>query len=189
MCSNPPTASNILLKGHFQSEELALSAIELDAFSGWKLRRPTTWFEQSLKLFNQEPLAAIHIRRGDYRAGTSWGLLSPAYYKSALALLSVNRNDPIWLFSDEPEFARFLVQKLELKRAYVAIPPLDSPAIESLLLMSKAHWLVAANSTFSWWSGLLSKGTVIFPKPMYQKQVHPLTLSNATNLDSEWEIE
>jgi len=99
----------------------------------------------------------VHIRRGDY-VGLErlYGDLDPKYYLEGLGYMKAQINtEKTWIFSDSPEeVPRELAVSLEAERV---IGPADIPCpLENLVLMSLGTAIIAANSTFSWWSGLIS---------------------------------
>lgn len=114
---------------------------------------------------------ALHVRRGDYLTlSATYGHVAPDYYRRAVGLLrDLGHRDPIWLFSDDPPGARaFLEGAVAID--HVVEPPSNSPAVESLVLMSAAKALVIANSTYSWWAAFLREAPtrpVIAPRPLW----------------------
>jgi hypothetical protein len=97
------------------------------------------------------------------------GVIDTTYYERALSLLVklVGRTQLV-IFSDDIGAARQLSALQNQQDAIFIDPPSDSRPLESLLLMSQAHHLVTANSTFSWWAGWLGerKGRwVLCPRP------------------------
>ena len=111
-------------------------------------------------------IAAIHIRRGDYAHindslsadGKGW-LLPQEYYRKALKLLPTGTK--LAIFSDDPIWAA---------HAFADWKPWVSSgndAVVDLLLMAQCRWIIAANSSFSWWAGWLNSRSdkiVIAPK-------------------------
>ena len=126
------------------------------------------WFKQkSLELEDKE-FYAIHIRRGDYENLTDhFGLLSSEYYSSAVTELTNKYGSRItYVFSDDINKAKTLLDQFPFEVRYIE-PSDESSSLESLVLMSKSSGLVIANSTFSWWAGILSSAhtPIYYPKP------------------------
>jgi hypothetical protein len=138
-----------------------------------QLAHTSDWFRDELLDLENEKFYAIHIRRGDYENLTDhFGLLSGNYYLSAVNGLIDNYGlKPIYVFSDDIKKARSLFCDFPFEVSYVE-PSADSTALESLVLMSKSCGLVIANSTFSWWAGILSTGStpVLYPKPFLKNE-------------------
>lgn len=113
---------------------------------------------------------AIHLRLGDYKNLESiYGTLSGQYFaKSVEIVRKLNDSQNLWLFSDEPELAYELLKESipELRKAPLSE---NTTGLETLLLMSRCHGLVASNSSFSWWSAFLMEQSmpIIFPRPFF----------------------
>lgn len=133
----------------------------------------STWFSRQLLEFESQEFYAIHVRRGDYENLTDhFGLLTSTYYLSAIKkLIESYGSKRIIVFSDDLSKAKILFQEFPYDIEYVE-PSADSSALESLILMSKSSGLVIANSTFSWWAGILSKSSapVLYPKPFLRDE-------------------
>jgi hypothetical protein len=84
--------------------------------------------------------------------------------------VSASEIDEYWIFSDaEIDIREWSF--LETSKIRVIKPPHSSSAAESLVVMSRARWIIAANSTFSWWAGFLfsvTPKTVIAPSPFFR---------------------
>lgn len=106
-------------------------------------------------LARDEPVVAVHVRRGDFR---NWRhrrrhpLLGVDYYRSALErIYEQDANAVPIIFSDEPAAAFELISRAApWSRPYLYQQ--QSSDLLQLLHMSQADFLVAANSTFSWWA-------------------------------------
>lgn len=110
---------------------------------------------------------AIHIRRGDYVNGKDvYGLLSYKYYDSLISNqknLVISTDDKTILDSIRNHFPDALV-----------IDPQHCTAIEAFVILSRAKKLYTANSTFSWWAGIVANqfGAVVYcPEPWYKKDL------------------
>ena len=126
----------------------------------------------------QRPVV-IHIRRGDYRAESTFGLPGENYYRRAMKILDrYFSSNPIWVFSDEEFEARKILKWLPSERVrYIA--DVDGESAASLMAMRLGCAYVIANSTFSWWGAFLSEcdePMVVAPKPWFTGQEEPSLL-------------
>jgi hypothetical protein len=104
----------------------------------------------------ERPLV-LHVRLGDYLQESKFGTLDLDYYSRALKeLFEVSKHPRIWVFSDDIEQAKFLIEKkyLEFVRWFSDV---DEPAAVTFEKMRLGHAYILGNSTFSWWSAFLSK--------------------------------
>jgi hypothetical protein len=130
------------------------------------LKDPSPEFIQTSKAMTSIRPIVFHIRQGDYLGLEHiFGNLSKGYYHSALKALNIaSSSAPKWIFSDSPnQISRSLLQVL--KPDHVIGPREISKPVENLVLMSLGRSLIAANSTFSWWAGLIAdeESQVIVP--------------------------
>jgi hypothetical protein len=126
-----------------------------------------------------QPPVVIHIRRGDYKSESTFGLPGENYYRDAMTI--VNRQYPtnsIWVFSDEESEARKILNWLPAERVRY-IPDVDGESAASLMAMRLGCAYVIANSTFSWWGAFLSEceePLVVAPNPWFIGQQEPTLL-------------
>lgn len=162
--------SPIVIRGYFQTWRYYYHAKLLN-IPPVGLASPTTWYQSQLAKIESNQPVGIHIRRGDYRnLGETFGLLSAEYYSRALLKLnSVGAGNGVYVFSDDINQAKKLLSGLNYD-FYFVVPPESSSPAESLLLMSKCSSLVIANSSFSWWGGMLGseRRTVIAPDKWFR---------------------
>ena len=99
--------------------------------------------------------AAVHIRRGDYLrtrgplGHPDEGMMLPfGYYRDALA--RIPGSTPLAIFSDDPDWAE---RQFSGHTAWVSRD--KAPALD-MLLMAQCRWVIAANSSFSWWGAWLN---------------------------------
>jgi len=120
------------------------------------------------------PVAAIHVRRGDYvndPVARSIHLVCDAsWYRSAWQKLRQTVNNcQALVFSDDPEWAHeHLVLDGDVE--YVAGDPCR-PAWVDLARMSQCQHFVISNSSYSWWAAFLSVSSgkqVIAPRYWFQ---------------------
>ncbi len=159
------------LEGYFQDWRTARTAMLKGAFNGIRPRRPSREFlALERDLIAEEPLACIHVRRGDYINSPAWGLLAPKYYLGALESIEGGLGkSSIWCFSDDP----IAVKQIFPPEMFPTIRVIDelqtSPAAETLCLMRAFPVKVIANSSLSWWAAMLGAGRVVAPTPWYRK--------------------
>jgi len=165
------------LVGYFQSPkyfERHAGIIRTEVFS---IREPSAWFlQKSEELAERGAWIGLHVRRGNYSFLPNMGLLGQNYYSQALGYLRNLEGDlPVVVFSDDIDAARTLLgETSEWNLEFFQAPEVSKP-VESLVLMSQAHHLVSANSTFSWWAAWLGDGkdrTVICPRPWLNDPGH-----------------
>ena len=126
----------------------------------------------------ERPLV-VHIRLGDYRQESKFGTLGIEYYSRAIAdLFDVQKYGRIWVFSDEIDRARLLIEDKYLE--YVRwFPDINEPAAVTLEKMRLGHAYIIGNSTFSWWGAFLSKvadAPTIAPIPWFTGLQEPVDL-------------
>lgn len=130
---------------------------------------PSQWLSDSrLKLQQLGPWVAVHVRRGTYLQVPIMGIVDNDYYLRAISLLDKIVGElPLVLFSDSPELLTDLHLRLGDRISIVSTPESVRP-IDVMQVMSDAHHLVIANSTFSWWAAYLkdrSDRFVVAPRP------------------------
>jgi hypothetical protein len=132
------------------------------------------------ELANTEVPLVVHIRRGDYKGQTTFGLLSEQYYRSAIDIINRSHScDPIWVFSDDVNEARKVLSWLPSGRVKY-ISDVDGQSAASLMAMRLGSAYIIANSTFSWWGAFLSETKnplVIAPDPWFIGQKEPRLLT------------
>ena len=161
------------LEGFFHtymySKEISHSDLRLELAL---INQSNDWFQCKVAEMKDKKICAVHIRRGDYeQTWQHYGVLSEAYYESAMAKINVGDVDEFWIFSDEQNLD--LSSWLFFDRAKVKVisPPSGASAAESLVLMSRANWIIMANSTYSWWAGFLAspdEKIVVCPQPFFR---------------------
>lgn len=110
----------------------------------------------------------IHIRLGDYKVETTFGVLDSKYFSTALNLLEMRRPiKEISIFSDEPQNALKLIPLSFSDRVKVEELAGESPLL-TLCRMRGYENYVLANSTFSWWAAYTSTPQKVFvPDPWF----------------------
>jgi hypothetical protein len=135
---------------------------------------------QSLR-FEAKSMAPIiiHIRRGDYKAETTFGLPGENYYKAGMDIIDRSHSShPIWVFSDDVSEAKRVLGWLPSERIKY-ISDVDQQSSASLMAMRLGCAYIIANSTFSWWGAFLSETNnplVVAPNPWFIGQKEPAFL-------------
>ena len=166
--------------GYFQTWRYVESIIQIFPPSDEILKKPSRWFQNlSLLALHDRPII-IHVRRGDYKKLSDiYGLLGMEYYSSALKTVREHLpNNPIWIFSDDLNEAREILQPVLPIDANWISPPEGTDPVESLVLMSFGAGNIIGNSTFSWWGAMLNRHSVVTvaPKKWFRGMADPKDL-------------
>ncbi len=111
--------SKILLRGYFGNfeyfEQLDTSKKLLE------LARPRPAFRRAYSIAKTRRPIVVHVRRGDYVSHKNiYGLLSETYYENAInEAKSLVGNQPIWVFSDDLNFAENMFIRLGVKVTFL----------------------------------------------------------------------
>lgn len=145
---------------------------------------------------NEEtPVIAIHVRRTDYTNLPHHPVIPLKYYRDAISLMETRLNKSrkqckYLIFSDDPEWAvkqkwgiPFTVVNSRHVKESNGVPDVVLDYID-LLIMSKCHGFIIANSSYSWWGAYLSKSKyVIYPDPWF---ADILSKENTEDLCPDW---
>ena len=182
---------NQLLIGYFQSFHWASDPQVLEQLHQIKLKDDSPKVREYRGLANVEKPLVVHIRLGDYKNESDFGMLPETYYGAAIQdQLKSEKYGAIWLFSDELEAAQQMLPK-ELAIKVRLIQEVDESAAATLQVMRFGHGYVIANSTFSWWGAFLSLDSdakVIAPSPWFRNLPEPAQLipPHWTRCDAGW---
>jgi hypothetical protein len=148
------------------------------------LRNPSEAFTKNRNELSNLNSLVVHVRLGDYRNESDFGIPSKKYFHDSLvSLWDENIFSRISLFSNELDAAMEYVPN-HLK-GYLWIPSKDlTSTAETLELMRYGSAYVLSNSSFSWWAAALSYADappVICPIPWFQNKVDPVDL-----IPKEW---
>ena len=165
---NLDSKSGCIMRGYFQSYRYFMK-VEEQLLAEFVLKEPSPWFLDQVAVIDSPHSVAVHVRRGDYLAGSGHGRLPDEYYRQALDLLRREMEvGSIYVFSDEPDAiqAGWLERNSQIR--VISPPPGVRPA-ESLMAMTRARALIAANSSFSWWAAWIASKScgsrVVIPSP------------------------
>ena len=123
---------------------------------------------------NSENSVSLHIRRGDYvsdkKTKDYHGICDLEYYKKAVDYLKKKLGEiKIFVFSDDIDWVK---ENLQVEDLYFVSND-EIKDYEELILMSKCHHNIIANSTFSWWGAWLNENKdkiVIAPKKWFNNE-------------------
>ena len=180
-----------LLIGYFQSYRWASDPAVLEKLQRIELTSNSAPYREYQKIAEVEKPLVVHIRLGDYKNESDFGMLSEAYFSAAIQdQLKSEKYGAIWLFSDELEAAQQMLPK-ELPIKVRLIQEVDESAAATLQVMRFGHGYVIANSTFSWWGAFLSLNSdakVIAPSPWFRNLPEPAQLipPHWTRCDAGW---
>lgn len=145
-----------------------------------KVLNPSESYLEMIDDIRSEPTTVIHIRQGDYiKLGEVYGNLASDYYIAALKNLTDSGvTSRKWIFTDSIDGIPSEILELIKPHKIISSRDLSRP-IENLLVMSSGSEMVAANSTFSWWSCLLGRDDkkIIAPR-VHNAKVNIFSLEN-----------
>jgi hypothetical protein len=112
---------------------------------------------------------SVHVRRGDYVNNKFHTFMGLDYYRAAVAEITKKIPSPhFFVFSDDPEWCR---ENLDIGFPCTLVTHNVGPqAYWDIILMSRCHHNIIANSSFSWWGAWLNRNTdkiVIAPKQWF----------------------
>lgn len=133
-------------------------------------------FERLKLTAEHQRILCVHVRLGDYRVESSFGVLPQSYYFQAIEWMqSKFEFEKIWVFSDEPNAALDFIPKKFHKVAKI-LPEIGDSSVYTMELMRYCKGYVIGNSTFSWWGAYLSKtpeSPVVSPKTWFNSVAEP----------------
>lgn len=154
--------NNIFLDGYWNNI-IYYAQVQEDVrhfFTPSGIAKETTSLAREIR---EDVTVGLHIRRADYG---HHGLVKLAYYTSCIEEIRNERGDArVIVFSDEYNFSKFQFGKMP--RVEVRQPNVKDPREDFYLLTQCTHFILA-NSTFSFWAGLIgekSESIVFFPEP------------------------
>jgi len=172
--------SNRLVIGYFQSYKYATSNHSIiEALRGIRLKKESPQVLQYRELSLLHSPLVVHVRRGDYAAEESFGLLAPEYYRELIkSVYARGLYNKIWLFSDDFVQATTCIPE-ELLGEVVQIDEIDNSSASTLQVMRFGKGYVIANSSYSWWGAFLSvnpDSEVHAPLPWFKGMPSPVDI-------------
>jgi len=163
--------------GYFQSFRWASDPKVFSVLKKTKLNHEGNKYLNYKSLILKEKPVIIHVRRGDYKAESDFGLIPQEYFFNAVNLLA-QPGSIFWVFSDDPSEAAEILDFLPAQNVRY-VKPEELSASETLQLMRYGHGYVLSNSTFGWWAAFLKENdgaNVIAPSPWFKSKASPLDL-------------
>ena len=173
------SGTNNFVIGYFQSYKWASEPRVLEILKNLKLTSNLQEIEDYKALALVEKPLVVHIRLGDYKNQSTFGIPGPDYYENAIKeLWKSGAYKKIWIFSDEPDLAgsKLPIQYTEHYRWVNEVGGSPSATLE---VMRLGTGYVIANSSFSWWGAFLSTSDspkVICPFPWFIGEISPKEL-------------
>jgi glycosyltransferase involved in cell wall biosynthesis len=184
-CKIEDSDSRSLLIGYFQSYRWVQAEEILKRFQNLTLRNESAFLEEMEAKALGKKILCIHIRLGDYKNESEFGILDASYYQSALDSISKKEDfSEIWIFSDEPNLAKELY-RLESGIPVFWVEKQNVPSAETLEVMRLCSGFIIANSSFSWWAAMLSHNKdslVVAPSKWFRGMEDPIDL-----IPANWE--
>jgi hypothetical protein len=149
-------AKSKIVRGFFQYPQQMPQAVML------VLNELESTISSQVKLQKKSyPYQLAHIRRRDFVDNKdTYGVLSIEYYRRALS-----EDLPMIIIGDEEEPP---IELLGLDKTFEYINPKECNEYEAMFLALNCERFIMANSTFSWWCGLLAannENQVLIPTP------------------------
>ena len=166
-----PFEEDMALYGYFQSEKYFINHRKLirDTFNIPDEEFMITQYDQ---LLSKNMVVSIHIRRNDYLNLKDYHpVCSLEYYQNASKIFD---GATYLIFSDDIEWCKKNMSFL--KNTHYVEGLTD---VQNILLMSRCHHHIIANSSFSWWGAWLNnnqKKIVIAPKQWFGPCSHNKTV-------------
>ena len=180
------TAQVSLINSYSPFKDLAFKFREKLRSEINNIHNPSNDFLNLVTEIKKSKAIAVHLRQGDYlNLGHIYGSSSLDFLKSAVQeLQTTGELESVWLFTDTPSSIPNEVLDFLNPQRVIGPEMLPRP-LESMLLMSKASALIAANSSFSWWSALLtSSGTPVCAPHIVSARVNNFSMDS--ELDRNW---
>ena len=158
--------------GYFQSLHLLQAQVEVVVN---ELIETSNQHKPQIDLKGHNSNISIHMRGGDYfnpKHKDLFGVLSSQYYLKLFEIISEQHSEIATVITNDPRYAKeILVNKPEIK----ILGPESIDAWESFILMMNSKVACTANSSFSWWSGMVVKklgGRMIVPFPWNKNELN-----------------
>lgn len=169
------------LFGYYQSRIYYEACLEIEPKIAniWKFKSNNPEFIKYSDKFSSKDMVALHIRGTDYLKSNLYSQLKEDDYIEALKLVPLQAK--IIVFTDDRLYVENNFPKLSQN---LILGPENFSVLETLFLMSKFNYLVMANSTFSYWSGIINPfQKVIAPAYWFMDQTAPLEI-----YPTHWEL-
>jgi len=160
----------IRLRGYMQSWSIVKEAISLGFLNTLDLEKQTNLSSRLANQIEIQRAAVIHFRLKDYSDKENDLTLPLSYYTNAIELMEEKYpKTPLWYFTDDLELLSKYLPEALLEKAAEIIGPEAASDLDTLLLISRARFIVIANSSFSYWAAVVSDAKAIYcPKPWFK---------------------
>ena len=139
--------------GYFQDWFYADFINEHNSNFNFKLKNPSSIFNDLVKASDQSKPIFVHVRIGDYlHFPNIYSILPEHYFLDSLKHLGLTDNDEIWLFTQDFMQAKDFYPELFNRADNVIDNKSGLSDLESFSLLCKGTKLIASNSTFSMWA-------------------------------------
>jgi len=155
----------IYLSGYWQTYKYLQGNSTIEIINDvLKSKYSNLYHNKDIKI-NNKKIIAVHVRRGDYlhNKNIGYGILPIQYYINAMNFIrKKNIECRFLIFSDDYEYIK---KFFDYKDCAIAIDLYESgSAMRDLYLMSICDGMISANSSLSWWGGILQESdNVITP--------------------------
>lgn len=124
------------------------------------------------KIVHDPKSCSLHVRRGDYIGHPNFdNICTPAYYRNAIAEMRtrVGEDTVFYVFSDDINWCREQFGKEGFN--YIDCNH-GKDSWQDMMLISRCHHHIMANSTFSWWGSFLGEkeGSIIICPPKFTRK-------------------
>lgn len=150
---------NAYINGFWQTEKYFLE-IKNIIKNDFVLKKPFGSRAEMIatEIDNTKTSVSIHIRRGDFinneKTRAYHGVCEKEYYNRAIKMICEKIHAPkFFVFSDDISWAK---ENMHFQFPVIYVSPKESKECEDLILMSKCHHNIIANSSFSWWGAWLN---------------------------------
>lgn len=139
--------------GYFQDWFYADFINEHSSNFNFKLKNPSSIYNDLVKALDQSKPIFVHVRIGDYlHFPNIYSILPEHYFLESLKHLDLKENDKVWLFVEDLVQAKNFYPEL----VNIADKIIDNKSglsdLESFSLLCNGTKLIASNSTFSMWA-------------------------------------
>lgn len=158
-----PNTKDIYLEGHYPGEDF-FKDYEEDIKKEFTLKTETKEFKDFCSIIAKDGRrsVSVHIRRGDYvtnaNANKHHGVLDVDYYENAWDILKQQVGElKQYVFTEFKEDIDWVKENMPfIGNDAIYMKNYEFTGPESMILMSKCHNNIVANSSFSWWGAWLN---------------------------------
>lgn len=113
--------------------------------------------EELLTYQEKKSVILVHLRLGDYLEFPDiYTIIPEDYFMKSISLLNKDGKKPIWIFCEQLDSLEIYYPKLVRIADKIIVRNIYFDDLSSFYLLSKARYLVMANSTFSLWAGWIA---------------------------------